>query len=117
MVQIARTRVSQLQTDSGFANAGVYDPQSIGGTHVIYVLHDITRPELYGGLPSNPLIPPSYTVWKWLAKPAGLIMAMLGILAVFFHRLTIGPKMPQPEPEPIVSKTTNEAETARKETP
>src|SRR5687768_2984958 len=32
MVQIARTRVSQLQNESGFANAGVYDPQSIGGT-------------------------------------------------------------------------------------
>src|SRR6185369_12384525 len=69
MVQIARTRATQLQTQSGFANAGVYDPQSIGGTHVIYVLHDITRPELYGGLPSNPRIPVSFTTWKYVAKP------------------------------------------------
>src|SRR5687768_1357301 len=41
MVQIARSRAHQLKTQSGFANAGVYDPQSIGGMHVIYLLHDI----------------------------------------------------------------------------
>lgn len=96
MVQIARSRVSQLQNVSGFANAGVYDPQSIGGTHVIYVLHDITQPELYGGLPSNPIIPPSYTIWKWLAKPTGLALAAVGVFAVFFHRVVAGAKLPQP---------------------
>ena len=64
---------------------------------MIFVLHDITQPELYAGLPANPVIPPSYTVWKWLAKPTGLVMALLGVLAVFFHRITIGPKLPQPE--------------------
>ena len=117
MVQIGRRRVSQLQTESGFANAGIYDPQSIGGTHVIYVLHDITRPELYGNLPANPTIPPSYTVWKWLAKPTGLAMAALGILAVFFHRLTVGPKMPQPEPEPVITDKPDEAAAADKEIP
>jgi formate dehydrogenase iron-sulfur subunit len=95
MVQIAGLRASQLKTESGFANAGVYDPQSIGGTHVIYVLHDSTQPELYG-LPANPVIPPTYTVWKWLAKPTGLVMAAMGVLAVFFHRLKFGPKLPQP---------------------
>ena len=48
------TRARQLREHSGFANAGVYDPPSVGGTHVIYVLHDVTKPELYGGLPANP---------------------------------------------------------------
>ena len=117
MVQIARTRASQLQKESGFANAGVYDPQSIGGTHVIYVLHDITNPQLYGGLPANPVIPPSYTVWKWLAKPTGLLMAVLGIFAVFFHRIAIGPKLPQPEPEPVITEHANEGDTRRREVP
>ena len=102
---------------SGFANAGIYDPQSVGGTHVIYVLHDITKPELYGGLPSNPVIPPSYTVWKWLAKPTGLFMAALGILAVFFHRVTVGPKVPQPEPEPVLTLHPDEVKAAREEKP
>lgn len=94
MVQIAHSRAHQLKTQSGFANAGVYDPQSIGGTHVIYVLHDVTQPERYGGLPANPVIPLSFTAWKWLPKPLGLGLAMFGVLAVFFHRIAVGPKLP-----------------------
>ena len=34
-------------------------------------------PERYG-LPANPVIPPSYTYWKWLAKPIGLVHGALG---------------------------------------
>src|SRR5437899_10814344 len=41
----------------GFDKAGVYDPAGVGGTGVIYVLHDMTNPEAYGGLPKNPRIP------------------------------------------------------------
>ncbi|HEX5733932.1 MAG TPA: formate dehydrogenase subunit beta [Blastocatellia bacterium] len=100
MLELANTRAAQLRDDSLFPlpNAGVYDPQSIGGTHVLYVLHDITRPELYGGLPANPQIPVSYTFWKYIAKPIGLALALLGLLAVFFHYIFNGPKLPQPEP-------------------
>ena len=81
------------------------------------MLHDITQPELYGGLPANPVIPPSYTVWKWLAKPTGLLMAGLGLFAVFFHRLTVGPKVPQPEDEPVITHHPDEVEAAREEKP
>src|ERR1700704_2589815 len=116
MVQIASSRAEQLRAQSGFANAGVYDPASIKGTHVIYVLHDIKSPERYG-LPAVPVIPPSYTVWKWLAKPTGLLMAGLGLLAVFFHRVTVGPKVPQPEPEPVITQHPDEVEAAREEKP
>jgi formate dehydrogenase beta subunit len=98
MKTLAEQRAGQLREHSGFTNAGVYDPASIGGTHVLYVLHDITRPELYGGLPGNPVIPASYTYWKWIFKPLGLVLAILGVLAIFFHRIFIGPKLPQPEP-------------------
>ena len=59
----------------------MYDPQSIGGTHVIYVLHDATDPERYGGLPKNPQIPLAYTVWKWLAKPVMGTFALFGLVA------------------------------------
>lgn len=99
MKALAETRAAQLRNDSMFPwpNAGVYDPQSIGGTHVMYVLHDITNPELYGGLPADPQIPLSYTVWKYLAKPIGLAIALLSLLAVFFHYIFTGPKLPQPE--------------------
>jgi formate dehydrogenase beta subunit len=100
MKALAETRAAQLRNDPLFPrpNAGVYDPQSIGGTHVMYVLHDITQPELYGGLPANPQIPVSYTWWKYLAKPIGLFVAMMGLLAVFYHYIFNGPKLPQPEP-------------------
>ncbi|PYP86276.1 MAG: formate dehydrogenase subunit beta [Blastocatellia bacterium AA13] len=100
MLQIANARASQLRDDALFPlpNAGVYDPQSIGGTHVIYVLHDITKPEAYGGLPANPRIPPSYVIWKYLAKPIGLFIALMGLLAVFFHYIFTGPRLSQPEP-------------------
>jgi len=81
------------------------------------VLHDITQPELYGGLPSNPVIPPSYTVWKWLAKPAGLVMAALGVVAIFFHRITVGPKLPLREGETVVTAHPDEVDAARKEKP
>jgi hypothetical protein len=97
MKDLAEARATQLREQSGFADAGVYDPSSIGGTHVIYVLHDAKHPELYGGLPADPRIPFSYTYWKWLAKPIGLLIALLGLLAVIFHYIFTGPKRPQPE--------------------
>jgi formate dehydrogenase iron-sulfur subunit len=115
MLALANTRAKQLREVSGFEHAGVYDPQSVGGTHVVYVLHDATQPELYGGLPSNPTIPPSYTYWKWLAKPTGLFLAFLGIFAVFFHRITVGPKLPQPQP--VVTEHPDEVEAGRIEAP
>ena len=117
MVQIAGLRATQLREQSGFTNAGVYDPASIKGTHVIYVLHDIKSPERYG-LPAVPVIPPSYTYWKWLAKPTGLAMAMLGIVAVFFHRVFYGPKMPEPADTPVIeTRPQDEIDAAQKEKP
>jgi formate dehydrogenase beta subunit len=92
MLQIAETRAAQLREQGGYPNAGVYDPASIGGTHVVYVLHDIDQPEQYGGLPANPTIPASFTTWKRVAKPMGLLLALLAVPAAVFHYLTVGPK-------------------------
>src|SRR6266436_6652602 len=41
----ANKRVTQLHDNTSYSKAGVYDPQGVGGTHVIYVLHDATDPE------------------------------------------------------------------------
>ena len=82
---------------------------------VIYVVHDINRPERYG-LPKTPVRPPSYTYWKWIAKPAGLLLAGLGVLAVFFHRVAVGPKLAQPE-APLVESRPDPVEAKRKEQP
>ena len=87
-----RARQTTARSNFGFQNAGVYDPPSVGGTHVIYVLHDATDPERYGGLPKNPTIPWSYTVWKWLFKPVLGTFALFGFLGVLAHYVTSGPR-------------------------
>jgi formate dehydrogenase iron-sulfur subunit len=60
------------------------------------VLHDITQPERYGGLPANPQIPASYTVWKRVAKPIGLFLALMAAPVAFFHYVMEGPRLEQP---------------------
>ncbi len=97
MKMLADTRVTQLKEHYGMENAGVYDPHGVGGTHVMYVLHDATQPELYGGLPANPRIPISFTVWKSFFKPPGLAAAMLSFFGVVFHYVFEGPRRIQPD--------------------
>jgi hypothetical protein len=98
MKEIAEARAKQLREHSGFSKAGVYDPDTVGGTHVIYVLHDATQPELYGGLPAKPRIPIVYTLWKYILKPIGLGTVFLGALGMVVHYIGYGPKRTQPEP-------------------
>jgi formate dehydrogenase iron-sulfur subunit len=98
MLVLANARTKQLQEHSGFKDAGVYDPQSIGGTSVVYVLHDAKNPEKYGGLPSNPRIPLAFTVWKNWFKPLGLIASMMAFAGVILHYVTEGPRRVQPQP-------------------
>jgi formate dehydrogenase beta subunit len=98
MKEVAENRAKQLREQSGFQNAGVYDPETVGGTHVIYVLHDATQPELYGGLPAKPRIPVVYTWWKYLLKPISLATVALGAIGMVFHYVSYGPKPTQPEP-------------------
>jgi formate dehydrogenase iron-sulfur subunit len=97
MKMAAEERTKQLKSN-GWANAGVYDPPGVDGTHVIYVLHDAQHPELYGGLPADPHIPLSFTVWKWLFKPVLGAISMLGLAGIFFHYVMVGAKRTQPEP-------------------
>ncbi len=89
MKQQAADRVVDLK-ERGFANAGLYDPQGVGGTHVMYVLHHADKPSLYHGLPDNPSISPFVKLWKGIAKPlavAGLALtALAGVLPLHAHR-------------------------------
>ena len=98
MLQLANRRVLQLQQHAGFKDAGVYDPSTIGGTSVVYVLHDANNPEKYGGLPKNPRIPWSFTLWKNWFKPIGLIASMMTFAGVILHYVTAGPLRVQPQP-------------------
>ena len=103
MKELAAERVSELQ-ERGYKNAGLYDPAGVGGTHVMYVLNHADKPTLYSGLPADPTIAPTVTLWKSIAKPiamAGIAAAALGGL---FHFVMKGPNEVSKEVEAEVEK-------------
>src|SRR4051795_6491076 len=99
MLGLANARAQQLVQISGFKNAGVYDPASVGGTHVIYVLHDATQPELYGGLPKDPQVPLLVRIWKGPLKWLGNFAMVAGIVTAAAHFVRFGPKKPEEKVE------------------
>jgi formate dehydrogenase iron-sulfur subunit len=90
MIHHAEERLVDLKS-RGYANAGLYDPQGVGGTHVMYVLQHADKPELYSGLPKNPSISAMVGLWKGVTKP--LTSLAIGLVAVgaLFHFITKGP--------------------------
>jgi hypothetical protein len=88
----ANKRVAQLKANTSWKNAGVYDPQGVNGTHVIYVLGDATNPEKYGGLPADPSVPLFVKLWKGPLKWLGGLGMVLGVFGVFMHRVRYGAK-------------------------
>jgi formate dehydrogenase beta subunit len=100
MKELAETRAKQLREQSGFKDAGVYDPSGVSGTHVIYVLHDASNPEAYGGLPANPHVPWSVKLWKGPLKWLGNVALVGGLVGLALHYLRFGPKrVNEDEPE------------------
>ena len=90
MLNAADTRVMQLKK-RGYANAGVYNPQGVGGTHVMYVLHHADQPSLYHNLPDDPTIAAPVNLWKGILKPlsaAGFIATFAGLI---YHYVGVGP--------------------------
>ncbi|WP_374480603.1 formate dehydrogenase subunit beta [Zoogloea sp.] len=103
MKELAEERVAELQ-ERGFKNAGLYDPAGVGGTHVMYVLNHADKPSLYSGLPNDPTIAPTVSLWKGFTKPlamAGIAAAALGGL---FHYVMKGPNEVSKEVEAEVEK-------------
>jgi formate dehydrogenase iron-sulfur subunit len=92
MKDLAEKRARQLREHYGFAQAGVYDPPGVGGTGVIYVLHDVTHPEAYGELPADPSVPWTVRLWKTPLKWLGNLAMLSGLMGVALHYLRFGPK-------------------------
>ncbi|HUD41716.1 MAG TPA: formate dehydrogenase subunit beta [Dokdonella sp.] len=90
MRQHAAERVEDLKS-RGYEQAGLYDPEGVGGTHVMYVLHHADQPQLYAGLPEQPRISPLVGLWKGVAKPLGLLAIVATAAAGFLHYIGIGP--------------------------
>jgi formate dehydrogenase iron-sulfur subunit len=95
MVARGAKRVGDLK-ERGFAQAALYDPKGVGGTHVMYVLQHGDRPDLYSGLPVDPKISPWVSLWKGITKPLLAIGLGLAVLGAFFHYVTRGPKEEEP---------------------
>ncbi|MEZ5404178.1 MAG: formate dehydrogenase subunit beta [Bryobacteraceae bacterium] len=90
LLRMADSRAAELKS-SGFAQAGVYNPAGVGGTNVLYVLKNATEPEAYG-LPKDPTIPLTVSLWKGPVKWLGSLVLAGGILGTFFHYVKYGPK-------------------------
>jgi len=89
MVAYGNKRAAELK-DRGFQNAGLYNPQGVGGTHVMYVLKHADRPELEG-LPNDPSISPMVSLWKGALKPLALVGMGAAVLGGLLHYLKVGP--------------------------
>ena len=90
MVSYGEKRAKELQ-ERGYANAGLYNPAGVGGTHVMYVLRHADKPEEYSGLPKDPSISPLVGLWKGAFKPLALLGMGVTALAGFFHYMKVGP--------------------------
>jgi len=59
----------------------------------MYVLHHADKPELYSGLPKDPKVDLTVTLWKDVLKPVAAV-AMGGLaLAEIGHYLAVGPNV------------------------
>jgi formate dehydrogenase iron-sulfur subunit len=98
MIEHAAGRIVDLK-ERGYSNAGLYDPQGGGGTHVMYVLQHADQPELYHGLPKDPSISAMVAIWKGVTKPLMSLGIGLVALAGFFHFIKVGPNEVEEESE------------------
>ena len=101
MIDYAEERIVDLK-ERGYAQAGLYDPPGVGGTHVMYVLQHADQPNLYHGLPADPKISPWVYFWKGAAKPLA-VAAMIGaVFTGFFHYMKVGPSGVEEDEEETV---------------
>lgn len=98
MKDLAATRVAELN-ERGYDHAGLYDPQGVGGTHVMYVLHHADQPGLYAGLPKDPKISAVVEGWKDLLKPVAAVTGAVAVGAMAAHFIGVGPNTTDDNPE------------------
>jgi formate dehydrogenase iron-sulfur subunit len=89
-IEWANERIADLK-ERGYDQAGLYDPQGVGGTHVMYVLKHADRPEIYANLPKDPKISGLVEAWKGWPKPVALAGIGLTALIGLFHYVRTGP--------------------------
>ncbi|GHC40451.1 formate dehydrogenase subunit beta [Alcaligenes pakistanensis] len=90
MKDLALSRIEDLN-ERGYENAGLYDPQGVGGTHVMYVLQHADDPQRYAGLPKDPQISSVVGGWKDVLKPAAAIAGAVAVAGMAAHFIGVGP--------------------------
>lgn len=105
MKKWADGRIKDLKS-RGYANAGLYDPPGVGGTHVMYVLQHADQPQIYAGLPKDPHISPLVEAWKGVTKYVGLAAIGLAAAVGFVHHVVAGPNRVTEEDEANAEKLT-----------
>ena len=99
-IKAAEERIKDLN-QRGYQKAALYNPQGVGGTHVMYVLPHGDKPEQYNGLPANPSISPTVGVWKGVMKPIALIAMAAAVLTGVVHYAVKGPKVVEEDHDDI----------------
>jgi formate dehydrogenase iron-sulfur subunit len=90
MLELAQHRLVDLR-ERGFAQAAVYDPPGVDGTHVLFVLPYGDRPEAYG-LPKAPRVSPVVEVWRsQAARSVGVVTMFSVLVAGILHYMRHGP--------------------------
>lgn len=90
MKDLALSRIEDLN-ERGYENAGLYDPQGVGGTHVMYVLQHANDPQRYAGLPKDPQISAVVDGWKDVLKPAAAVAGAVAVAGMAAHFIGVGP--------------------------
>lgn len=90
MQDLAASRIQDLN-ERGFDKAGLYDPQGVGGTHVMYVLQHANDPEIYADLPKDPEISPIVEGWKDTVKPIAALAGGVAAVGMLAHFVGVGP--------------------------
>jgi len=104
MLLQANHRLEDLR-ERGFANAAIYDPPGVGGTHVVVVLPHGDLPEKYG-LPKDPQLGPLLSVWRsWVSRSLGVLTMFAVVVAGVFHYMKVGPiEEPKDDDAPAPAK-------------
>ena len=99
MLDYAAAKVGKLK-DRGFENAMLYDPEGVGGVHMMYV---VPRGDMLSGygLPSDPQVPGTFFSALSVLRKLGTVSVWGGLLASAIFWLRTGRHRPPPEDQAV----------------
>lgn len=77
MKKLAEFRLNLIKDE--YPKANIYNPEGVGGLHMIYVLPDV--PEVYG-LPKDPKTSEAIDIWRDIVRPVGKVASVGAIVGV-----------------------------------